>query len=179
MKTFEKRFAVRHDGHSRLSGVAAVYAADIADTGPYYERYAPGCFGNVADKDIVLLRQHKREVPLARSGAGLELIDSPTELSFRADLVNTSETSDVLELVRSGIMRGCSLGFHALEERVLDGHDKPLVEILKAEIVELSIVDSGAYKQATVEARAAHIRTLANKPARKPALARPFRRLVI
>ena len=50
---------------------------------------------------------------LERQGGGLELVDTETELTIRAELPETSESNDVLELVRSGVLRGLSIEFSA------------------------------------------------------------------
>ena len=159
MPSVERRFEIRSDGNT-LSGVAIRYG-DTADIGGFYERFLPGACGDLSGKDIILNRQHRRDIALSRTGAGLTFADSETELSFRAELVNTSEASDVLELVRSRVMRGCSLEFHPLSERVLKAADgKPLVEIVKAEVVGLAVVDRAAYPESTIEARMAHVAAL-------------------
>lgn len=164
----ERRFSIRavSDSDARvISGVAIRYNHE-ANLPWSYERFVPGAFGNVESLDIILNRQHSRAAPLARSGAGLELMDSPEALSFTATLADTTDGRDTYALVKSGIMRGASIEFHAIDERVSRERDKPLVEILEARLVGISLVDSGAYPTSTIEARERALETAAPRPLR-------------
>ena len=59
---------------------------------------------------------------LARSGGGgLVLTDSATALEVRAELPETRESSDTLALVEAGVLRGLSLEFQPLAERMEGG----------------------------------------------------------
>ena len=84
-------------------------------------------------------------------------MDSPESLSFRATLADAQDGRDTYALVKSGIMRGASIEFHAIDERVSRERDKPLVEILEAKLVGLSLVDSGAYPSSLIEAERARV----------------------
>ena len=57
---------------------------------------------------MALVFQHVRERPLARTGgAGLELSSTDLKLlEVRADLPNTTDADDALELVKVGVLRG-------------------------------------------------------------------------
>ena len=161
----ERRFEIRTETDSSarvISGTAILYNHE-ASLPWSYERFAPGAFGgNVANSDIILNRQHSRAAPLARTGAGLELFDSPESLSFRATLADTQDGRDTYALVKSGIMRGASIEFHEIDSRISRERDKPLVEVLEAKLVGLSLVDSGAYPTSVISAREARVRELAN-----------------
>ena len=138
---------VRAQGR-RLVGQAIRYGvpSDVAGIGP--ELFLPGAFGGSL-ADVLLLRQHDRRKPLARTGGGgLKLADSREALSFEAELVSTTDNDDVLELVRGGVLRGVSVGFKAREERRVGG----VREISRADLLELSVVDSGAH-ETSLEAR--------------------------
>ena len=96
---------------------------------------------------------HQRTVPLARTGgAGLELIDSVERLAFEATLPNTRSADDVLELVRKRIMRGASVEFIPQEEKLVDG----VVEIQRAKLTAIGVVDVPAYPDSEIAARCAH-----------------------
>ena len=73
---------------------------------------------------------------------------------------------DTYALVKSGIMRGASIEFHAIDERVPRERDKPLVVVLEARLVGISCVDSGAYPTSTIEARERALETAAPRPIR-------------
>ena len=91
-------------------------------------------------------------------------MDSPESLSFRATLADAQDGRDTYALVKSGIMRGASIEFHAIDERVSRERDKPLVEVLEARLVGISCVDSGAYPTNVISAREARVRELAHRP---------------
>ena len=136
----------------RLSGIAVRYG-DIA--GPprlrFRERIEPGAFGNLSGVDVRLNRQHDRGRLLARTnGGGLELHDSPDALRFTVQLPDTADARDVHTLVRSGVMRGASIEYDALRERQSGG----VSVVERARLSGLAIVDSGAYADSLVEARA-------------------------
>ena len=129
-----------------LEGAALVYSDEAVF--PFgRERIAPGAFQPL--RDVILNRQHDRKTPLARSGAGLELIDSPEELRVRATLPDTASATETLSLVRAKILRGLSIEFHALQER----QDADLRIIEKARLVGIAVVDDPQYEQSIVSAR--------------------------
>ena len=145
--TVEKRFAeVRADGRT-LAGVAVRYG-DLASFPWGEERIEVGAFAPVGD--VVLNVQHDRAAPLARTGgAGLVLDDSAERLEVRAELPPTRAADDVLELVRRGVMRGLSVEFRVVAER-LDGQVRV---IERAALSGVAVVDTPAYPQSDVEAR--------------------------
>ena len=149
----ERRFEIRADS-SAIEGVAIRYG-DHADLPWGMETFRAGAFGNVAEIDALLSFQHDRARPLARTrGGGLVFTDSPSELSFRAELPNTSEASDTLELVRAGVLRGASIEFYPTEERVSkDANGKTVTEIISARLSGLAIVDKPAYPESVIAAR--------------------------
>ena len=151
MDETEFRFCeLRADPDKReLSGRAIVYG-DTANLGAFRERFAPGAFGDVANTDAILNRQHRRDVPLARTaGGGLELRDGPEALEIRATLPETREADDTLALVRSKVLRGLSIEFKALQERMESGVRVVTRAILKG----VAVVDTGAYPLSVVAAR--------------------------
>ena len=150
----EKRYAIieaRAEG-LKLSGTVMPYNAEAKL--PFgREKFMPGAFGpEVAQADVTLNRQHVRAMPLARTqGGGLVLIDDPETLRMTADLPDTAEARDAVELVRSKVLRGLSVEFAAVRER-MEG-DLRIIE--RANLVGLALVDSGQYDDATVQAREA------------------------
>lgn len=132
-----------------VSGVAMRYGAP-ALIGGIVEEFRAGSFGDSLD-DVRLDVQHDRRRILTRTGAGLELQDSANALIFRANLPNTRDSDDALELVRKGVLRGASVEFVATAEQY-EGR-KRIVK--SADLVAISLVDDPAYKASTVEARTA------------------------
>ncbi len=149
MTKTETRYAeLRADGNS-LIGVALRYG-DVAVISGQPERFEPGAFGDVAALDVVLNRQHDRRAPLARTGGGgLILSDSSESLRMAAELPNTRDAADTLELVRTGVLRGLSVEFRAIREALEHG----VRVIQEAVLTGLGVVDRPAYTESTVQTR--------------------------
>ena len=146
----ERRFTELRQEGRRLSGVALRYGA-IAVFPWGRERFETGAFGDVSQLDVILNSHHERARPLARTaGGGLQLVDTETELTIRAELPQTTEADDVLALVRSKVLRGLSIEFSAQAER-LEEVDLRIVE--RAKLSAISVVDRPQYQDSTVQAR--------------------------
>ena len=139
---------LRAEGRTLL-GIAVRYG-DTASIWGGNETILPGA---LSWDDVLLNRQHERTVPLARTGAGLELIDTPEALEIRAELPHTRDADDVLELVRRGVLRGLSVGFHATEDRWEKVGEKDHRTVVKGRLDHIAVVDRPAYKQSTVATR--------------------------
>ena len=150
MKTEYRFCEVRREGRI-LSGQGIVYG-DVARVGARAERFLPGALGaDVGGLDVLLNVQHIRSKMLARTGGGgLTLTDTATALEVRAELPETRESSDALELVEAKILRGFSLEFVALQERM----EGPTRVIVSARLAGLALVDRPAYPASKVSARA-------------------------
>ena len=147
----EFRFCeLRREGRV-LEGTAISYG-DVARVGARAERFLPGAFGaDVGGLDVLLNVQHDRARPLARTGGGgLVLTDTAAALEVRADLPETRESTDALALIDAKILRGISLEFVALQER-MEGTTRV---IISARLAGLAVVDRPAYKSSVVAARA-------------------------
>ena len=131
----------------KLSGVAIRYGDTATIYGRLRERFEPGAFGDLSGTRLDVM--HDRRRIIARVGAGLVLQDSAEALRFEAELPATREADDTLELVRRGVLRGASIEFLPISERL---EDRTRV-ISAADLPAVSIVDDPAYKQSTVEAR--------------------------
>ena len=143
-----RAFVFRQDGR-RLQGTAIRYG-DVARTPLGPERFERGAFGDVQAVDAILNIQHDRRKPLVRTdGGGLTLTDSATALTIRAELPNTQESNDALELVRMRVLRGLSIEFEALRERVENG----IRVISRAALIGIGLVDRPAYRDSLVEIR--------------------------
>ena len=150
MKTEFRFCEVRREGRV-LEGTAISYS-DTARVGSRAERFLPGSLGpDVGALDVLLNVQHDRARPLARTGGGgLTLSDSAAALEIRAELPETREAADTLALVEAGVLRGFSLEFQALRERM----EGPTRVIQSARLVAIGIVDKPAYPASKVAARA-------------------------
>ena len=173
MKTFERRFAIDTQDDF-LQGIVLRYG-DISDQGFHYEIFAPEAFGDsIHSESIILNRQHQRTIPLARNGSGLSFKDSAEMLTMRAQIPDTTDGQDVMKLVRAKVLTGLSVEFYALSENVTKDGEKPLVEVRQAKLVGVSVCDTPAYSDSVIEARAAHVRTLANEARAAPRVRRIF-----
>ena len=113
--------------------------------------------------DVILNRQHKRDIPLARTGGGgLELIDSPEALRISAELPATGSADETLALVKGKILRGLSIEFHARQER--QAGDLRIIQ--RAELVGVGVVDSPQYPKSLIEARAKELRAKSGRTLR-------------
>lgn len=142
-------FDFRFDRDARtVSGVAVRYGdrANIADL--FTEEIRPGALDLA---DVVLTLQHARQMPLARTdGGGLRFSESGAVLSVEAKLPKTQLADDALTLVENRVLRGFSLEMFVREERWSDRNRHRT--ILKAKVPRLSLVDSPAYGESTIEA---------------------------
>ena len=151
--TVERRYSeLRQEGGRRLSGVLIRYGDIGIPPWGGRERFESGAFGNLAGADIVLNSFHERSAPLARTGGGgLELFDTDNELTIRAELPDTTDANDTLEMVRAGILRGLSVEFKAISERT---EDQDLRVVETASLRGCAVVDAPAYPDSSlVQAR--------------------------
>ena len=146
----ERRFAdgVAVDGRT-LSGVAMRYGSEGRTPTGRRERFAPGAFGDVSTADVVLNVHHERSRPIARTGETLTLTDDGEELRMSATPPNTRDAKDAIALVQAGVLRGLSVEFRSLRERVIGG----VRVIERAKLVAIGLVDTPAYDASTVAAR--------------------------
>ena len=145
---------LKAEGERGLAGTAIVYG-DVATFPWGQERFAAGAFAPIGD--VLLNAQHDRTTPLARTGgAGLELRDDAEALRIVATLPSTRAADDVLELVRAGVMRGLSIGFHPISHHIVVG----VRVVQRARLTSIAVVDTPQYPASEIEARAAAMAAL-------------------
>lgn len=141
----ERRFVeFRADGDA-LTGVVVRYG-DVAEFGDWRERFEPR---SLEYDDVVANLQHDRGRPVARIGAGLTLADSEAALEARIVPPDTTYGREARELVAAGILRGLSMEFRSLDER-MEGRTRV---VTRAELVGIGIVDRAAYRASEIAAR--------------------------
>lgn len=155
MDGLQKRFIeLRYDGERTLSGTLMRYGDTAVMPWGDKERFEPGAFGNVGKADVTLNVQHDRSRLIGRTGGGgVELRDSPTELSISAKLPDTREANDAIELVRGKILRGFSVEFLPDDARQEMEGGKRLHIITRAKLVGVGVVDRPAYPHSKVNPR--------------------------
>ena len=138
------------DGKRTISGTAMRYGDIAVFEFGGKERFEPGAFAEVGGKDIILNFQHQRARPLARTGnGGLTLTDTPTELRLSAELPETRDADDALELVRAKVIRGLSVEF--VPKRWHVEGDTLVIE--RADLRNVAMVDRPQYKKSLLMPR--------------------------
>jgi uncharacterized protein len=140
----------RADGNARrVSGHAVVFNRDSVWMG-FTEQIAPGAFRNALarpETDPYLLLGHNPDAILGRSSAGtLQLREDAHGLHFSADVVDTALGRDVVHLVRSGHLTGCSFGFTVAADEWEERDGKPFRRILEVgRLLEVTLTPFPAY----------------------------------
>ena len=142
-------FDFRFDRDARtVSGVAVRYGNKASIAGRFSEEIRQGALDL---QDVVLTMQHARQMPLARTdGGGLRFSENGSVLSVEAKLPRTQLADDALVLIESHVLRGFSLEMFVREEKWSERNRHRT--ILKAKVPRLSLVDSPAYPESTIEA---------------------------
>ena len=138
-------------GDSRVVSGIAVRYGDEARLSGFRERIARGAL-TLPTRKANLTLQHDRSQPVGI----LEWQEHEDYLGFRAQLTKGSSLADeALVRVEGGTLRGASLEFIPEKEKLLetDTEKGPLYEIVKAQVVRLSLVDDGAYPQSAIRLR--------------------------
>ena len=139
----EYRFLGMRQAGRVLSGTAIRYG-DVARIGGQREKFLPGSFPNVEGADILLNRQHDRTRALARSqGGDLTVSDTAQALSIRAELPQTTDSDETLELVKRGVLRGLSIEFEAIRESQENGTRV----VSEAKLFAVAVVDSATCRR--------------------------------
>ena len=100
--------------------------------------------------------QHDRGRALGVYPKGnLELRKDSNGVQFVLNPIETRDFADTLTLVRQGIMSGASIEFVPVKESFIDG-----IRVLdEVTIHGVALVDTAAYKDADIQARAAHLQS--------------------
>lgn len=104
---------LRFEQDGTLTGYIARFNSPSKDLG-FIETLAPGCFQRslASGDDIVALINHDSNAPIGRTSNGtLALREDGNGLGYSITLPNTTRANDLRELVKSGVVTGCSFGF--------------------------------------------------------------------
>ena len=144
----------------KISGYAAVFSSPAKIDGLFTERILPGAFDETlrsTANDVPLLWNHDTGKPLGRRSAGLVLKVDSRGLFFQCEAPAVSYADDALELLRSGILKGCSFGFNVIRDSWSpDGKKRDLHEV---RLIEISLVTFPAYSGTSAQARDADDRS--------------------
>ncbi|MDP4146958.1 MAG: HK97 family phage prohead protease [Bacillota bacterium] len=129
----------------------------------FFEKIDRGAFDNtLADgHNIFLLYHHQWDKPLASTSTGtLELSTDNIGLRFKATLnENLSYSKDTIELIRQGLIQGCSFGFSCVRESCECNctDDSMTRTLLEVTLYEGSVLCTPQYEDTTVFARAKEV----------------------
>ena len=134
-----------------VEGIVIPYGVPSLIGGVFSETFRPGSLS--LPDGLIANRQHDRSRPLARAGHGLTLDDTATALRASLTLPDTQEGRDTRALVDSGVLRGFSAEFIAVQAEWPDATTRIIHE---ARLTALAVVDDPGHEGAIIsEVRAA------------------------
>ena len=147
---------LRQEDGRRISGTVLRYGDVCQLPWGQEEVIERGAFGDVENADIILNWQHDRRVPLARTqGGGLRMMDSATQLRLEADIPETTAGNDLLQMVRSKVLRGLSVEFKPDMSQVTTKGSRTTIR--SAILSGVAVVDRPAYRQSVIDSRRAEM----------------------
>jgi hypothetical protein len=158
----ERRFfsvdiELREAGENKrtIRGYAALFENDSEDFGYFVERIAPGAFDDVLKDDVVALFNHDPNLPLARTGAGLQIGVDKKGLWYEFDAPETTIGNDLLVNIRQRIVRQSSFAFTVADQAWLEEEGKKTVRLINKlkRLYDVSPVTYPAYADTTVAIR--------------------------
>lgn len=142
----------------KIGGYASVYDAPshpltvrgINGNKPFTEKVARGAFDNSLRSNISLLVGHDSRDLLANTKSGLLQLNSDAHgLAFEVTLPDTQRAKDIRALVDANVLSEMSFGFNVIADS-WSGSTRTLTQV---RLLEVSIVENGAYPQTSAEAR--------------------------
>lgn len=161
MNNQEKRFhssdfEVRSDNDKTIvEGYAARFDDETVIGGKFSERVARGAFEGADMSNVVALFNHDWNMPLARTGKGLELSVDEVGLRYRFELGDQSYAKDLAENIRMGNVSTSSFGFTVADdswERRDNGVNLRTIESVGT-LFDVSPTTQGAYPTTEVALR--------------------------
>lgn len=160
IRTAAQTFELRAGGNGlgTLVGYAAVFNRYSQNLGGFVEQVAPSAFDkSLADAVPVMCRgNHEDEMLLGTTWANtLRLSVDGTGLLYEDDLPNTTAGRDYAELTARGDVKYSSFAFRTIEDAWgLTEQGFPLRTLVQVQLVDVAPVNSPAYLDTTVAARA-------------------------
>ena len=142
----------------KIGGYASVYDAPshpltvrgINGGKPFTEKVARGAFDNSLRSNISLLVGHDSRDLFANTKSGLLQLNSDAHgLAFEVTLPDTQRAKDIRALVHANVLSEMSFGFNVIADS-WSGSTRTLTQV---RLLEVSIVENGAYPQTSAEAR--------------------------
>lgn len=144
---------------TKIDGYAAVFGefAEIRDWlgDKFYERIDSSALKQTLSDghDIFALKNHNWDQLIGRTNTNLTLENRESGLYFELTPADTTLGRDVLEEVRSGLIRGCSIGFRVLDQEWEERNGEVFRTIKEIELLEITLTPIPAYSQTTAEVR--------------------------
>jgi Escherichia/Staphylococcus phage prohead protease len=145
---------LRTSGGNTLVGYPAVFRQWSRDLGGFREQILPGAFTRSIKEDDVRANwgHDQQAMPLARNKSG-SLLLSEDQIGLHAEihLPPTAQARDIYESVKRGDTSSMSFAFYTRkDEWSRGGHERTLLDV---SLVDVAIVNVGAYEGATISAR--------------------------
>lgn len=162
VKEYEIR-QVQDSNTTEIDGYIAKFDSPTELFEGFYEKIDRGAFDNTLKDghNIFLLYHHQWDKPLASTQTGtLSLSVDNVGLRFNATINdNLSYGKDAIELIRQGLIQGCSFGFSCIREsnEYNSTDDSIMRTLLDVELFEGSILCIPQYEDTTVFARCKEI----------------------
>ncbi|NRY59854.1 HK97 family phage prohead protease [Clostridium beijerinckii] len=162
VKDYEIR-QVQDSNTTEINGYIAKFDSPTELFEGFYEKIDRGAFDNTLkdSHNIFLLYHHQWDKPLASTQTGtLTLSVDNVGLRFNATINdNLSYGKDAVELIRQGLIQGCSFGFSCVREsnEYNSTDDSIMRTLLDVELYEGSILCIPQYEDTSVYARCKEI----------------------
>ena len=129
--------------------------ADVYDAGWFTESFRKGAFADTLEGVRLKVGHDYRTLAIARSPGTMDVSEDDTGLLYAAGMDRRNYLAEaVYSAVLRGDVDGASIGFWPLEEVVTYDYenDEPThYEVVRAELLEISIVDFPAYESSSAE----------------------------
>lgn len=119
----------------------------------FYEQISSDIRSSMVTKDIFLLHNHDYNQLLGREGRNVTVSVSEKGLDFEWTVPTTSLATDVVSLIRSGCIEGCSFGFYINEDSWEQRDGMYFRTISEIELHEITITPIPFYKSTSVNER--------------------------
>lgn len=165
IEQYEIRQATEDNTEVIIEGYIAKFDSLTELWDGYFEKIDRCAFDNTLKDghNIFLLYHHKWDKPLSSTKTGtLELNTDNIGLKFKATInSNLSYGKDTIELIKEGLIQGCSFGFSCISEDVkYNGNDDTVTRtLLELILYEGSVLCIPQYEDTSVFTRAKEIET--------------------
>lgn len=152
------------ENSNNISGYAVVYDTytEIRDAwgDTFHERIDPDAMVKTLQNghDIFALRNHDYNQIVGRSGVNLTLENHENGLYFDLTAPNTTLGRDLLEEVRTGLIKGCSFGFRVNEDEWTERDGEYFRTIKDVELREITLTPIPAYSETSAEVRSLNLK---------------------